>query len=148
MASQIASLTVVYSTVYSGASQRKIQSSASLASVRGIHRRPVNFPHKGPVTRKMYPSDDVTMPLDFEDPLTESVNVVAGRTVTGEAHIPKFHRKWNNGRSMMTSSNWNIFHVTGHLCGEFTGSRSQRPVTQSFDVFFDLRLDKRLSKQS
>ena len=52
---------------------------------------------------------------------------------------------------MMTSSNGNIVRVTGHLCGEFTGPRwipAQRPVTQSFDVFFDLRLNKRLSKQS
>ena len=59
MASQITSLTIVYPTVYSGAYQRKHQSSASLAFVRGIHRWPVNFPHKGPVTRKMFPFDDV-----------------------------------------------------------------------------------------
>ena len=52
---------------------------------------------------------------------------------------------------MMTSSNGNIFRVTGHLCGEFTAPGefpAQRPVTRSFDVFFDLRLNKRLSKQS
>ena len=52
---------------------------------------------------------------------------------------------------MMTSSNGHIFRVTGHLCGEFTGPGefpTQRPVTRSFDVFFDLRLNKRLSKQS
>ena len=51
---------------------------------------------------------------------------------------------------MMTSSNGNIFRVTGPLCGEFTGPSefpTQRPVTRSFDVFFDLRLNKRLSKQ-
>ena len=60
-ASHIASLTIVYSTVYSGADQRKHQSSASLAFVRGIHRRPVNSPHKWPVTRKMFPFDDVIM---------------------------------------------------------------------------------------
>ena len=54
MASHITSLTIVYSTVYSGADQRKHQSSASLTSVRGIHRRPVNFPHKWPVTRKCF----------------------------------------------------------------------------------------------
>ena len=59
VASQITSLTIVYSTVYSGADQRKHQSSASLAFVRGIHRWPVNSPHKGPVTRKMFPFDDV-----------------------------------------------------------------------------------------
>ena len=51
----------------------------------------------------------------------------------------------------MTSSNGNIFRFTGHLCGdspvpgEFP---AQRPETRSFDAFFDLRLNKRLSKQS
>ena len=40
---------------------KKHQSSASLAFVREIHRGPVNFPHKWPVTRKMFPSDDVIM---------------------------------------------------------------------------------------
>ena len=55
------SLTVVYSIVYSGVNQRKHQSSASLAFVREIHRGPVNFPHKWPVTRKMFPFDDVIM---------------------------------------------------------------------------------------
>ena len=61
MASQITSPTIVYSTVIQGADQRKHQSSASLAFVRGIHRWPVNSPHKGPVTRKMFPFDDVIM---------------------------------------------------------------------------------------
>ena len=46
--SQIISLTIVYSNVYSDADQRKCQSSSSLASVRGIHRRPLNSPHKWP----------------------------------------------------------------------------------------------------
>ena len=44
-------------------------------------------------------------------------------------------------QAMMTSSNGNLFHVTGHLWGEFTGHRgipAQRPVKRSFDVFFDL----------
>ena len=61
MASQITSLTIVYSIVYSDADQRKRQSSASLAFLRGIHRGPVNSPHKWPVTRKMFPFDDVIM---------------------------------------------------------------------------------------
>ena len=61
MTSQITSLTIVYSTVYSGVDQRKHQSSASLAFVRGIHRGPVNSPHKWPATRKMFPFDDVIM---------------------------------------------------------------------------------------
>ena len=54
IASQFTSLTVVYSTVYSDADQRKHQSSASLAFVW-------NSPHKWPVTRKMFPFDDVIM---------------------------------------------------------------------------------------
>ena len=93
LASQITSLTVVYSIVYSGVNQRKHQSSASLAFVREIHRGPVNFPHKWPVTRKMFPFDDVIMnkidPIIFEYELecngvapmmliTSSVNVTRG----------------------------------------------------------------------
>ena len=44
---------------------------------------------------------------------------------------------------------WKHFGVTGHLCGEFTSPGellAQRPVTLNFDVAFDLRLNKRLSK--
>ena len=61
MASRITSLTIVYSTVYSGAYQRKHQSSTSLAFVWGIHRGPMNSPHKWPVTWKMFKFDDVIM---------------------------------------------------------------------------------------
>ena len=61
MASQITSLTIVYLTVHSRLRSKKYQSSASLAFVRGIHRWPVNSLHKGPVTRKMFPFDDVIM---------------------------------------------------------------------------------------
>ena len=53
--------------------------------------------------------------------------------------------------NMMTSSNGNIFRITGPLCGEFTDHRwipHTKPVTRSFDVFFDLCLNKRLAKQS
>ena len=57
MAFQMTSLAIVY--FYLGADQRKHRSSASLAFVRGIHRWPMNSLHKGPVTRKMFPFDDV-----------------------------------------------------------------------------------------
>ena len=63
MASKITNLMIVYTAVYSGADQRKHQSSASLAFVRGIHRSPVNSPYKGPVTRKKNSFDDVIMNL-------------------------------------------------------------------------------------
>ena len=55
IASQVTSLAIVYSAFYSGADQRKYQSSVSLVFVRGIHRGPVNYPHKWPLTRKMLP---------------------------------------------------------------------------------------------
>ena len=61
MASQITSLAIVFSSIYSGADQRKHQSSVSLAFVRVIHQWPVNSPHKAPVPRKMFPFDDVIM---------------------------------------------------------------------------------------
>ena len=61
IASRITGLTIVYSIVYSDADQRKHHSSASLAFVWEIHRGPVNSPHKWPVTRKMFPFDDVIM---------------------------------------------------------------------------------------
>ena len=132
MASQITSLTIVYSTVHSGEDQWKHQSSASLTFVRGIHGWPVNSSHKWPVTRKMFPFDDVIMEIYIASSLCVHMWLVL-------IHY------------MMTSSSGNIFRVTGPLCGEFTGPGefpAQRPVTRSFDVFFDLRPNKRLSKQS
>ena len=91
---------------------------------------PGGSPQKGSVTRKMFPFDDVIMNSCYEvDHTFQSV-------ITS-------HR-------MMTSSNGNLLRVTGHLSGEFTGPGelpTQRPVTRSFDVFFDLRLNKWLSKQ-
>ena len=61
MASEITGASIVCSTVCSNANQRKYQSSTSLAFVRGFHRSPVDSPHKGPVTQKMFPFGDVIM---------------------------------------------------------------------------------------
>ena len=90
MASQITSLTIVYSIIYSGADQRKHQSSASLAFVRGIHRWPVNSPRKEPVTRKMFPLDDVTM-----QNITEGSTVVASKpSFSVPVHCNDRHKTW------------------------------------------------------
>ena len=66
----ITGVSIVCSTVGWGANQRKHQSSPSLAFVRGIHRWLVNSPHIRPVTRTMFPFDDVIMvrwTFTFED---------------------------------------------------------------------------------
>ena len=73
IASQITCVSIVHSTFCSGADQRKYQSSASLAYVRGIHRWPVKSPHKGPVMRKMFPFDEPGNAIntnDFDNALT------------------------------------------------------------------------------
>ena len=80
------------------------------------------------------------MKLRLECPCKLSINIQNVLIVKEMLH----------GYDMMTSSNGNIFRVTGPLCGEFTGPGefpAQRPVTRNFDVFFDLHPNKRLSKQ-
>ena len=72
IASLVTSLTIVYSTVYSDADQRRHQSSASLAFVWVIHRVPVNSPHKWPVTRKMFPFDDFIVCRMYGQTVTQS----------------------------------------------------------------------------
>ena len=83
VASQITSLTIVYSTVYSGSDQRKHQSTASMVFVRGIHQWPVNSPHKGPVTRKMFPFDDVIMERTHLNCLQPSENFIDIQVTVG-----------------------------------------------------------------
>ena len=65
MASQITGVSIVRLTVSSGENQRKYQTSASLAFLKGIHRWQVDSPRKEPVTRKMFPFDDVIMGVQW-----------------------------------------------------------------------------------
>ena len=139
MASQITSLAVVYSIVYSGADQRKHQSSASLAFVRGIHRSPVNSLHKGPVTRKLFPFGDVIMYALFGcgGPLCSSYS--SGLLYWRWGSIPWWLHQMETFAALLALCAGN-----SPVTGEF---HAQRPVTRSFDVFFDLRLNQQLSKQ-
>ena len=68
--------------------QRKHQRSASLAFVRGIHRGPVNSPHKWPVTRKMFPFDDVIM---WDLCVTMVVVPDSERGATSDMGVPPTH---------------------------------------------------------
>ena len=86
MASQITSLTIIYSAIYSGADQRKHQSSASLPFVWGIHQWTGNFPHKGPLTRKLFPFNDVIMLMKSQS-VTQTLRDVTIVTQTLEKVI-------------------------------------------------------------
>ena len=90
IASQITSLTIVYSTVDSDTDQRKHQSSASLAFVWEINRQPVNSPHKWPVTQKMFPFDDLIM----ENIYTVAADALAngGRTSAANMQASKLYK--------------------------------------------------------
>ena len=196
MASQITSLTVVYSIVYSDADQRKHQSPASLAFVWGIHRGPVNSPHKWPVTRKMFPFDDVIMNcLDLSGLIISTIKQTwkwlhtDGTVWASEAQLVfkmKVLTQHRDKHCQLCFSCWTACYetdssietvpVTGivwiivsgsfawwrhrietfsallaiwaensSVTGEFP---TQRLVTRSIDVFFDLRLNEGLSKQS
>ena len=110
MASQITSLTIVYSTVYLGTDQRKHQSSASLAFVWGINWWPVNSPYEGPVTQKIFPLDDVIM-------LAAIITWL--RMATQPSPIWYIDKSaWKGippapGSVMMTSRHRNAFHIIG-----------------------------------
>ena len=135
---------------YSAADQRKHQSSASLAFVRGIHRWPVNSPHKWPVTRKMFPFDDVIMNQKYIPIIMRTVSALLFSVVVWYwSTLPvSFMFAW---LAMVTSSKV-TFSALLALCvgnspvtGDFP---TQRPVTRRFNASFELRLNKRLSKQS
>ena len=141
MASQITSLPTVYSTIYSGTDQRKYQSSASLAFERGIHRWPVNSPHKGAVTQNIS--------IWWRHHRLRILEKTIGRVYQAQVrifvrclHVPVTHDdviKWKHFSALPT-----ICAGNSHVTGEFP---TQRPVTRSFGAFFDMRLNKRLSKQ-
>ena len=141
--SQITSLAIVYSIVYSGIDQRKHQSSASLAFVRGIHRRPMNAPHKWPVTRKMFPFDDFIMQTTT---LLKQKKLLATPLLSPLVITPSgLNVTWWRHQIESFSALLAICAGNSPVTGEFP---AQRPVTRSFDVFFDMRLNKPLNKQS
>ena len=82
---QITGVSIVCSIVCSGANRTKHQSSATMAFLRGIHRWPLKPPHKGPVTRKMFPFDDVIMLQLCLSVLTRTKNT--GQVVWRAFHI-------------------------------------------------------------
>ena len=83
-ASQITGLSIVYLIVCLGADQRKHQSSAPLAFVRGIHRGPGTSPHKRPVRRKCFH----LMTSSWNSHISRNVNT---ETIPGDYDVYIFH---------------------------------------------------------
>ena len=135
MASQITSVSIVYTTVCSGADQRKHQSSALLAFVRGIHRWPVNSPHKGPVTRKMFPFDDVIM-LSREPPFQTPVMHYNCMLYTIHVYT------WN----IDSTSLFAVTRRIGHPYQNRTPPKRKKPRT-SFTRLQIIELEKRFHRQ-
>ena len=135
MASQTTRLTIVYSTVYSGVDQRKHQSSASLSFVRGIHRWPVNSQTKGQLRGKC-----------FQLMTSSCISVILSWFI-----LLNHHDKLTN--TVIISHHdvikWIFFFASLVLCEGSPpvtiGFPTQRSVPRSFNVFFDLRLNKRFS---
>ena len=103
IASQITNVSSVYSTDCSHAYQWKYQSSASLAFVRGIHRWPMNSHYKGPVTRKMFPFDDVigcpwntTLVENYDDEINNDNNKNNGALCIASQSLLVFNRHSNS----------------------------------------------------
>ena len=115
MVSQITSLTTVYSTVYSGADQSKYQRSVSLVFVRGIHRVPVNSPHKWPVTRKMFPFDDVIV----DNGEIKRVSFNCSLTINNFEYVSVMARYFSKWPTRSHEICYRAYHTTKYL---YTGS--------------------------
>ena len=122
MASQITSLMIVCSTFYSNTNQRKHQSSASLAFVWGIHRSPVNSPHKGPVMQKMFPFDDIIMQAAGEWYNPINVNQAIGYSYIWQGTNPDILGLNLTTRTFQGSVTW-----TSGTSSIFQGSNTLRP---------------------
>ena len=119
MASQITSVSNVYSTVCSGIDQRKYQSSATLAFVRGIHRGPVNSPRNRPVTRKTSPFDDVIM-INFNASMDEYVPSIINCV------MKLFHPWW--AWYYLSRRGLNLIHASNIIMGQI--QRDKCPISQ------------------
>ena len=130
MASQITSLTIVCSIVCSGPAQRKHQSSASPTFVRGIHRWPLDSPHKGLITRKMFPFDDFVMALSLLWPYLYLTSI-CGRDLYQEGWLKLWE---NNLWKLLKNINCKTGKVYEHcpqleICGQhqIRKSHSRQP---------------------
>ena len=121
IAFQITSLTIVFSTVYSDADQRKHKGSASLAFVQRIHRGSVNSPHKWPVTRRMFPYDDVIKFKFIYDTISKHQKI----------HKPLFFQMWKYATKIIPGITCYVtailttgVHIIGSVTNEYLQSHN------------------------
>ena len=138
MASQITSLSIVYSTIYSGADQRKRQSSTSLAFVHGINRSPVNFLHKRASNAEKvsiwWRHHEIILPrfakmIEWAECCILTVTLFVYDNVMSWIHFLNY---WHFARGIHQ-----LLLVSPH----------KRLVIQSFDVFIVDSMNKLLNKQ-
>ena len=73
----------------------------------GIHRSPVSSPHKGPVTRKMFPFDDVIMPSHiFKKTMLSVKPINTTLRFTVWHHTCASSKEWGTAVSQTTPSRW------------------------------------------
>ena len=130
MASQITSLIIVYSNVYSGTDQRKHQRSASLAFLRGIHRWPMNSPHKWPVTRKMFPFNDVIM--TYNSAILRSINWMLQTPMPCIFHIALISHYSDVIKGAMASQITSVSIVYSTVCSGGNQRNHQSSVSLAF----------------
>ena len=176
MAPHITSLMIVYSTIYSGVDQRLRHWPSWEEFTGNAENVSIWWRHHEKVICADACSRIGSLPLLNYKPVIKSIvyffllPTISISFYAGMLNQNQFSTSWKQclyecafhttlfliinshafvNTNMMTSSNGNIFRVTGHLYGEFTSEfPAQRPETRSFDVFFDLCLNERLSKQS
>ena len=137
---QITCVSIVYSTVYSSA-YKKHQSSTSLAFGREIHRWPVNSPHKGPVTREMFPFDDVIMTHWGWDKIAAISQVIFKRISVKETVwilIENSLKFFGNGSIDNTSALVQV--MACHMVSVFHIWRHQRRVERARNAIDDVAI--------
>ena len=144
IASQITSLTIVYSIVPSGADQRKYQSSASLTFVREIHWWPVNSPHKWPETRKMFPFDDITMETSsWQISWCLDARAIGQRLEISQILVLRSFTAWWKQKQMMmldTVVSWRRHGTLSILLALCEGNRCRRITLTKGQVYGTLNL--------
>ena len=139
--------------LFQGANPRKHRSSASLAFVWEIHRSPMNSPQKGPVTRKMFPFDDVIM--QWMNHITVSTYDQSTIFLQSEDRLRACARSYgdigwyvNTASHVIMKKSWqgSAFELTGPL--SLVDSQQKWQESQSFGGYIFVDLDTHLNKQS